>query len=222
MSATDWSSVITTITFGRAGAAAAAAGHEASTARTASARRTAPATLPPGVLCSAVASPSLTPERRGIMSITSTPGLLEREDELRRLRHAIAGASDGAGGLVVLRGPAGVGKTRLLARARSDAAAAGLSVLEARGAPLERAFAFGVARQLFEAPVLAEPEGLLSGAARLSERLFGDAGAPLEAQGSDAAFGALHGLYWLTANLADRGPLMLAVDDAQWADAPSL
>jgi DNA-binding CsgD family transcriptional regulator len=156
------------------------------------------------------------------MSITSTPGLLEREDELRRLRHAITGASDGAGGLVVLRGPAGVGKTRLLARARSDAAAAGLNVLEARGAPLERAFAFGVARQLFEAPVLAEPDGLLSGAARLSERLFGEAGAPLEAQGSDAAFGALHGLYWLTANLADRGPLMLAVDDAQWADAPSL
>ncbi len=32
----------------------------------------------------------------------------------------------------------------------------------------------------------------------------------------------LHGLYWLTANLAARGPLVLAVDDAHWADAPSL
>ena len=32
----------------------------------------------------------------------------------------------------------------------------------------------------------------------------------------------MHGLYWLTANLAERGPLLLAVDDAQWADEPSL
>jgi DNA-binding CsgD family transcriptional regulator len=32
----------------------------------------------------------------------------------------------------------------------------------------------------------------------------------------------LHGLYWLTANLAAREPLVLAVDDAHWADVPSL
>lgn len=31
-----------------------------------------------------------------------------------------------------------------------------------------------------------------------------------------------HGLYWLTANLADEGPLVLAVDDAHWADLASL
>ena len=32
----------------------------------------------------------------------------------------------------------------------------------------------------------------------------------------------LHGLYWLCANLAARRPLVLAVDDAHWADASSL
>ena len=32
----------------------------------------------------------------------------------------------------------------------------------------------------------------------------------------------LHGLYWLVVNIAERGPLILAVDDAQWADEPSL
>ena len=32
----------------------------------------------------------------------------------------------------------------------------------------------------------------------------------------------MHGLYWLVANLAARQPLVLAVDDAHWADAPSL
>ncbi len=32
----------------------------------------------------------------------------------------------------------------------------------------------------------------------------------------------IHGLYWLTANLADSEPLLLVVDDAHWADIPSL
>ena len=32
----------------------------------------------------------------------------------------------------------------------------------------------------------------------------------------------LHGLFWLVSNLADLGPLVLAVDDAHWADGPSL
>ena len=32
----------------------------------------------------------------------------------------------------------------------------------------------------------------------------------------------LHGLYWLTANVAARRPLLLAVDDLHWCDLPSL
>ena len=38
----------------------------------------------------------------------------------------------------------------------------------------------------------------------------------------DTSFAVLHGLYWLTVNLADRRPLLIAVDDAHWADEPSL
>jgi DNA-binding CsgD family transcriptional regulator len=158
--------------------------------------------------------------------VTFTPDLLEREHELEALSAAVADARDGAGGAVLIQGPAGVGKSRLLARARADAAGGGMEVLEARGASLEREFAFGVARQLFEAVVVSGDESerrrLFGGAAGLSERLFGDAGPELVAQGGDAAFGALHGLYWLTVNLADRGPVLLAVDDVHWADIPSL
>jgi hypothetical protein len=35
-------------------------------------------------------------------------------------------------------------------------------------------------------------------------------------------FAALHGLYWLVANLAIPGPIVLACDDLHWADEPSL
>jgi len=34
-------------------------------------------------------------------------------------------------------------------------------------------------------------------------------------------FSTLHGLYWLTINLADAQPLLVAVDDAQWLDHAS-
>jgi len=32
----------------------------------------------------------------------------------------------------------------------------------------------------------------------------------------------LHGLYWLVANLAEQDRLVLVLDDAHWADEPSL
>ena len=32
----------------------------------------------------------------------------------------------------------------------------------------------------------------------------------------------MHGLFWLTANLAERAPVLIAVDDAHWADQMSL
>jgi DNA-binding CsgD family transcriptional regulator len=157
---------------------------------------------------------------------TTIPHLLEREPELEALDDALARTRDGTGGCLLIEGPAGVGKSRLLATARTRAAEAGVRVLEARGAALERDFAFGVARQLFEQPLSTaaedERQALLAGAAGLAGRLLGQAGPEVVAQSGETAFGALHGLYWLTANLSDGGPLLLAVDDGHWADPPSL
>jgi DNA-binding CsgD family transcriptional regulator len=158
--------------------------------------------------------------------VTVTPELLERDRELEVLSGALERTSDGAGGLVLVEGPAGVGKSWLLARGRRSAQSAGVRVLEARGAVLERDFAFGVARQLFEQSVVAAEEGerdaLFAGAAQLATRLLGDGRPGAVPPGGDAEFGALHGLYWLTVNLADRGPLLLSVDDAHWSDPSSL
>ncbi len=153
--------------------------------------------------------------------------LLERDAELDALETALADARAGRGRLLAIEGPAGIGKTTLLAEARARASAAGTIVLAARGSELERDFSYGVVRQLFE-PALAradaaERERLLGGAAAHAGRLF-ETAEPADGGGADenAAFAALHGLYWLTANLAERGPLVLAVDDLQWADLPSL
>jgi hypothetical protein len=153
--------------------------------------------------------------------------LLERDSELATLAAMVEAARVGEGQLVAIEGSAGIGKTRLLAEVRTAAAEAGLDVLAARAGELEREFAFGVVRQLFE-PLLArsseEERGeLLSGAAGLAAPLFDEAQLRLgDGASSDASFSTLHGLYWLAANIALRRPLVVAVDDLHWADAASL
>jgi len=130
------------------------------------------------------------------------PALLERAEELAAVDAAIAGAQSGAGKLVVIEGPAGIGKTSLLAEGRARAADSGLTVLYARASELEAAFSFGIVRQLFEAAVATAPKEeqsrLLAGAAAQAARLFtsGDSVAGSE----EDVYALLHGLYWLTVN----------------------
>jgi DNA-binding CsgD family transcriptional regulator len=149
--------------------------------------------------------------------------LCDREDELASLDDAVAQASAGAGGVLLVEGPAGIGKTALLDQLRQRATERGLSVLTARGGELERGFGFGVVRQLLEGAVAgasaAERERLTAGAARLAEPVFTDVA---KGETSDVAFATLHGLYWLVVNLTERGPMVLVVDDVHWADEPSL
>jgi class 3 adenylate cyclase/DNA-binding CsgD family transcriptional regulator len=150
--------------------------------------------------------------------------LLERAEELGAVDTAIAGTHAGAGKLVVIEGPAGIGKTSLLAEGRARAAASGLTVFYARASELEAAFSFGVVRQLFEAAIASVPRDeqsrLLGGAAAQAARLFRPDES--EAGSEEDLYALLHGLYWLSVNLSESRPLALAVDDVQWSDPPSL
>ncbi|HKJ36184.1 MAG TPA: AAA family ATPase [Solirubrobacterales bacterium] len=153
--------------------------------------------------------------------------LLERGDERRRLAEALFAAREGAGTILIFEGPAGIGKSRLLAEASGLADEAGLEGRRARATELERGYPFGVVRQLLTGALHeAEPEAraeLLSGAAGLAERVLGDGeDATFSAPTSDAQFAVLHGLHWLLANLSERRPQLLCVDDLHWADEGSL
>ena len=130
------------------------------------------------------------------------------------------------GGATLVEGHAGTGKSRLLREAAAAAAAAGMRVLQARGDELEREFAFGVALGLLEDAVRsAAPEErarILAGAAQLAEPLFAGGYSTTAPRDPQGLYSLVHGLYWVTQNLADGGPLLLLVDDAQWGDEPSL
>ncbi|MEA2479688.1 MAG: hypothetical protein QOJ07_1610, partial [Thermoleophilaceae bacterium] len=151
--------------------------------------------------------------------------LLERGSDVESMLAAAAAARDGAGRLLAIVGPAGIGKTRLLGELVGRSDELGLQVLRARAGEFEVAFPFGVARQLVE-PELAragasERAELLAGAAALAQEAL-EGTPPREGAAADPSFAALHGLFWLTANLAARGPLLIVVDDAHWCDPPSL
>ncbi len=150
--------------------------------------------------------------------------LLERENELAGVASLISEIPDG-GRLLAIEGPPGIGKSALLAQAKTLGQESGLQVLGARGSELERSFSYGVVRQLFE-PFLAslgeeERAVLLSGAAALAAPLLDPAQVAV-GEAADSSLATLHGLYWLTANLAARRPLLLALDDLHWCDLPSL
>jgi DNA-binding CsgD family transcriptional regulator len=161
---------------------------------------------------------------------SATGPLLERSEELAQIESVLAEARGGSGKFLVIEGPAGIGKTALLSAARDAAGEAGMRVLRSRGTELEGEFAFGVVRQLFE-PQLAEASEaeraeLLHDAAGEAAALLGlPGGRHVDAGRStaiDPSFAILHGLYWLCANLATREPVCVLVDDAHWADTPSL
>jgi DNA-binding CsgD family transcriptional regulator len=143
--------------------------------------------------------------------------MVEREREIAALAELLDATPAGEGRVAWIEGPAGIGKSTLLAEARRRAAASGVQVLAARGSELEREFPFGVVRQLFEG-VVARDENVLAGAAAPAAPVFE---AP-EASEGDVSFAALHGLFWVALNLAAEGPLFLAIDDLHWCDRPSL
>jgi hypothetical protein len=116
-----------------------------------------------------------------VMSAVQSPVLHERDGELSELAAAIDSALGGRGVVVLVSGPAGIGKTSLLDATAGRAAGAGLRVLRARGGALERDFALGIVRGLFERAAAALGDACHAAAAGnpflVTQALRGDPGA---------------------------------------------
>jgi len=149
--------------------------------------------------------------------------LVERERELVAIASCLDRAAQGRGALVLVYGTAGVGRTSLVSASIELARARKLDILSARGNMLERGYAFGVARQLLQAPIA----GL---AAAQRRALFDGAGAGAlcalgfaqDASASRAEFAQIDALHWLVGRLAAATPVLIAVDDLQWCDRLTL
>jgi DNA-binding CsgD family transcriptional regulator len=156
--------------------------------------------------------------------VSSASEILERDSELVRIAAALDSATKGSGRVIVIEGEAGIGKTALMRETRELAQQRGFGRLQATGDETETAMAWGVVRQMVERSV-----SRYSGAVR-SAILDGPAGAALQAldvapdsNAADAEIArTLHALWWVAIDLSSTRPLLITVDDAQWADQPSL
>lgn len=157
------------------------------------------------------------------MDRTEGNRLVGRRGELEILRDVRARACAGDGAAAVVLGEPGIGKSALLNAA--TAATPGPRILRARGAEIEAGYPFGLIRQLVEPVLLGldEParERLFAGPAAPAADVFAPSRAP-SAPRPDLEPATLGGLYWLLAAVARERPLVLSLDDLQWADPPSL
>jgi DNA-binding CsgD family transcriptional regulator len=116
------------------------------------------------------------------------------------------------GGVLVVRGDPGIGKTALLAVASAGASSNGVSVLRTAGAQSETDLAFAGLHQLLR-PVLARLDRLPGPQRDALSATFG----AIDVPAPDPFLIALAALN-LLADAAERLPLLLVVEDAQWLD----
>lgn len=150
--------------------------------------------------------------------------LIERESECRRIADLLDGATAGCGGVVVVEGEAGIGKTSVVDAVAEIAQREGVRCLRAQGGELEHELPFAIVRQLFE-PALHEGSAafraeILADAAGLAAPLFHLN--PTGGADQDNTAALVHGLYWVCSNLAEHGSMLIVVDDAHWCDEASL
>jgi DNA-binding CsgD family transcriptional regulator len=143
--------------------------------------------------------------------------LVGRSSELRELATALGEVADGAGHSLLVEGEAGIGKTSLVEAALGATQRLGLQVYRATAEELERRRPFGaivdclgiardaadprrveIARLLHEAPPPADWDPLVA--------------AP------PGEFRVAEAIVALVEELSTRGPLVVAIDDLQWAD----
>jgi DNA-binding CsgD family transcriptional regulator len=152
-------------------------------------------------------------------------GLLERENEVATVRDWLDEVRAERGRTLLIEAPAGMGKSALIEHVR-ETARGEFNVLSAAGSEMEQELGWGVARSLFEPWLLRLPEAertdMLTGPAASASLLFAPGGGTAGMPASDASFAILHGLHWLAIRAAEVQPTLLVVDDAHWADEPSL
>jgi hypothetical protein len=142
-----------------------------------------------------------------------------REAEIQALGEALGRIAAGGPAIVLVEGEAGIGKTRLLAQALEDARGRGMQVAAGRAEELERTRPFGVLAAAFGCtrsppdPRRAAIAGLLAAGEQGPITVTSDPG---------LRFRAVDAFTDLVEELALAGPVVIGLDDLQWADPSSL
>lgn len=172
--------------------------------------------------------PAMTPE-----GLPHELPLVGRESELDRLETHLRFEDTPYPATLFLRGDPGVGKTRLIRAALEPASTNGVRVFHGRASPLDSGLSYAVLADAF-VPYLqdAEPttlQTLTRGRLAELQSLFPAAsqgGPRVELSAAGTPEDTRTTLFWsfseLLRGLARRGPIVVVVEDLQWADPASI
>ena len=141
--------------------------------------------------------------------------ILGRDAELAHLFRAVDSAS--ADPVLILAGEMGAGKSALLDRVVRRSEARGARILRAVGSESESSLAFSALHQLLRS-LRAEMNGIPERQHAALVHAFGAGPAPASPDLMPVGVAVLN----LLSDLADRGPVLVVLDDAQWCDRASL
>jgi DNA-binding CsgD family transcriptional regulator len=155
--------------------------------------------------------------RTSLRLMPGTVDLLGREGELAELRDVIELAATGAGGLVLIAGEAGVGKTRL---ASETLTASGLRVLEATTIE-EPTPPYGPVIEALRSFLRVDPDGLegCGPQSRQLAALLPELGRPPRKSDPGLLREAVRRAFEV---VASRAPTAVLLDDLHWADETTL
>src|SRR5262245_6199755 len=146
---------------------------------------------------------------------TRAIGMVGREREVRLLAERIDAATGPEGGALLVRGPAGIGKSTLLGAARAHGMARGFQVLTTVGIQSESRLPFAGLHQLLR-PILHDVDRLPDAYGKAIRAAFG-----LSSETTPTPFLIGMSILQLVGENAESKPVLMIVDDAHWLDHPT-
>jgi DNA-binding CsgD family transcriptional regulator len=154
-------------------------------------------------------------------ALAPVPRLCGRAAEFAVLGEVLDRVASGQPAVVLVEGEAGIGKTRLADEALADARGRGMQVMSGRAEEMERTRPFGLVADVFGCARSARDPRRAAIAAMLSGG-GGDRGPITVTSDPGLQFRVVDAFVDLVEEFTLSGPLVIGVDDLQWADPSSL
>ena len=166
--------------------------------------------------------PSVGGSIRVMATLPPVLGIYGRAAETRVLGEALDRVASGRPMVVLIEGEAGIGKTRLLDEALADARGRGMQVASGGAGELEQTRPFGLVADVLGC-ARSSPDPRRAAIGRLLATEWGGERYPITVTSDPGLrFRAVDAFADLAEELALSGPLVIGVDDLQWADPSSL